>query len=285
MERVVITGIHGYISNRVKRWFSLKGTECELLDLRDASWKNYNFENVDTVIHCAALVHKKEKCHSLEEYMAVNCNLTTELAKVTKKAGVKNFIFISTMAVYGVKASCFRTCEINKDTEIVPITKYGISKYEAEKNISEMISDDFNVVIIRPPFVYGKGCPGNYGMLRKLVLKFGIVPKLQNKKSMIYIDNLCECIYQIYSSRRRGTFCPQDSRIVSTEDLSLLIGKYNNRKITRLPLGCLVKLASFAVSKIRVAFGNEYYSEEFSTFDFEYRKINFEEAVRLTEEQ
>ena len=285
---IVITGANGYIAGSLKKWFEGKqdGNQVSLLSLRDPSWEQYDFSKVDTVIHTAALVHKNEKEHELEEYREINTRLTLKLAQTAKAQGVRHFVFISTMAVYGIEPSCFRATEINRDTVPSPKSKYGISKYEAEQALQKLQSEDFLLSVIRPPFVYGPNCPGNYRTLRSLTLKLGIIPKLKNIKSVIYVNNLCECIYRICVKKVPSVFCPQNERAVSTWEIASLISACNQKKaLCSGFFNPFVKLGSKAVRKIRVAFGNEYYSGDLSTFPElgDYIVTDFETSIRETE--
>ena len=288
MKHIVITGKNGYISTALANWFKKKDPEIriDILDLLDPKWIDYSFSGVETIIHTAALVHKSEKDHSLDEYRKVNTQLTIDIAQKAKKAEVPQFIFMSTMAVYGIEPSLTEDTIINEDTPVKPTTKYGISKLEAEEGLKKIESPEFKVVIIRPPFIYGKNCPGNYQLLKKLTLKFHFIPKINNKKSMLYIDNLCELIYQLYLNRSNGTFMPQNIELPSTTELSKLIAKNNNAKVWLTGFfNPLVFLLSKKVSKLRKAFGNEYYSESLSvTKGINYNVVGFEDSVKNTEQ-
>ena len=282
---VVITGAHGFIANSLRRWLEAKDQKVCLLDLKDPAWEAFDFTRAHTVIHTAALVHKSEKEHPIEEYRAVNRDLTVKLAEKAKAQGVRHFIFFSTMAVYGSRSSCFSACAVDENTPTAPDTKYGITKLEAEEALQAMEDEHFRLAIIRPPFVYGKDCPGNYRTLRTLTLKIGLIPKLSNQKSMIYIDNLCACVEGIRENGLTGVFCPQNARIVSTWVLAEEIALCNGKKPHVLAvLNPFVKLGSLAVRKLRTAFGTEYYTPSLSTVEgLDYNVVSFEESVRRTE--
>ncbi len=288
MPKIMITGKTGYLANHLKLYIDKVFNRqyiTELLDLRDDRWINRSFADVACIVHTAALVHKNEDNHDLEEYLKVNRDLTKALAEKAKNEGVNHFVFISTMAVYGVNISCFKKIVINSSTPCQPQTKYGISKYEAEQALKAMDSDNFAVAIVRPPFIYGEGCPGNYNSLKKQTLDMGIIPKINNMKSMIYIDNLCEFISRIISRRRSGTFCPQNESVIRTCDLAMLIAANNGKKaICSILFNPFVYLASLVISPIRKAFGNEYYDINFSNAVIsDYTVVKFEDSVRLTE--
>lgn len=288
MKHIIITGKNGYIANSLKNWIEKRNIDIDvnLMDLKDKNWRSVSFANIDAIIHTAALVHKNEAEISIDDYRKINTDLTIEVANKAKNEGVKQFIYISTMAVFGIEISCFKSTEIIDSTPLSPKSKYGISKYEAEIKLNELTDKDFSVAIIRPPFVYGKNCPGNYGTLRKLTLKIGIIPKIKNTKSMIYIDNLCEFIYQILELNGAGNFMPQNNELQSTYKMALLIAKYNNKRVVCTPLITpLVCVLSLFISKIRKAFGNEFYNMNMSELkNVDYNVVNFEDSIKLTEQ-
>ena len=286
MKRIIITGPNGYLANQLNKLLGAAGHEVMLLGVRTDEWKSADFSKADAVIHCAALVHKNEKEHSLEEYRAVNTELTAAVAEKAKREGVGLFVFFSTIAVYGTGSSCFRKICITADTPCAPKRKYAISKYEAEQRLLGMQSDHFRVAILRPPFIYGNGCPGNYDRLRKLVLKFGMIPKLENQYSMIDVGTLCSLVKGIVESGRGGLFLPQNDPVRSTWELAREIARCHNRRVvcTKL-LNPLIKLASLVVKPLNKAFGSEYYDPALSRIEsVAYEAVSFSESVRLAEQ-
>ena len=125
-------------------------------------------------------------------YYRVNRDLAIEVAKKAKAEGVKQFVFMSSIIVYGDSSSNRRV--ITRETVPTPSNDYGRSKLQAEQGITPLESDSFKVVILRSPMVYGKGSKGNYSKLAKLAKKLSIFPDIDNERSMIHIDNLCEFV-------------------------------------------------------------------------------------------
>lgn len=284
MRNVIITGQNGYIANQTKKELEAAGYSVQMLSLRTEAWKQVDFSDVDTVVHCAALVHKSEKEHSLKEYRAVNTELTAALAEKAKAEGVSQFVFFSTIAVYGTGSSCVREIRITSDLPCVPKRKYAITKYEAEQLLRKMEDPGFRVAILRPPFIYGKGCPGNYASLRNLVLKIGLIPRLNSKYSMIYIETLCGLVRQIVETGCGGLFLPQDLPVHSTWELAREIARCHNRRVicTRI-FNPLIRLASLVASPLQKAFGSEYYEESLSDIALDYPRFSLAEAVQRTE--
>lgn len=285
MGKVLITGRSGFIAGAVRRRMEKAGMHAEQISLRDSDWKRLDFSDVDAIVHTAALVHRKESEHPLEEYRQVNRDLTLELAQKAKESGVRQFVFLSTMAVYGVKISCFRAVQVDEHTQLHPYTKYGIAKLEAEEGLKALESDTFHVCVIRPPFVYGPNCRGNYGVLRKLTLKIGVIPKLKNRKSILYVENLAEFIYGVVERELSGVYCPQNEQIVSTWEIASNIAKWNHKHVFISSIFSIpVKLASLVIGKFRTAFGSEYYDPALANkCGFSYQAVDFAESICQTE--
>ena len=172
-KKVLITGKDSYIGDSVSRFCD--GYDVDIVDTVSSDWKNTDFSVYDAVVHVAAIVHKQKRKFSDEEYYEVNCDLAYDIAKKAKEAKVKQFVFLSTMSVYGVLNGV-----ITKDTKTKPFNIYGESKLKAENKISTLIDDDFTVTIVRPPIVYGKGCKGNYVELSRFASKFPFFPDYES---------------------------------------------------------------------------------------------------------
>src|SRR5699024_1194219 len=130
---------------------------------RDDKWKEIDLSVYDSILHVAGIAHQKETNENSSLYYDVNRDLAIEMAEKAKKKNVKQFIFLSTMSVYGVE-----TGVIDENTRLNPKTHYGKSKKAAEDSIQKLETDEFKVAIVRPPMIYGKDCPGNYQRLRKI---------------------------------------------------------------------------------------------------------------------
>ena len=282
---VVITGKNGYIGTSISKRLQAEGYQVKMLDMRSDEWKKQSFAGTDVVIHCAALVHAKQGEYSFDDYYKVNVTLTEELARKAKAEGVRRFCFISSIAVYGVGSSCFSDNIITPNTPVLPKTDYGVTKAIAEQKLLQMDCSDFSVLILRLPFVYGKGCPGNYQSLRKLILKVRVIPTIKNQISMIYIGNLTEFLCCVLARDVKGIFIPQNSTIHSTDEMASLIARYNAVKVLRIGLfNPLIKLLSLGIKQIRTAFGNEVCSYELGLQGVDsYEVVDFEESLRLTE--
>ncbi|MAC83427.1 MAG: epimerase [Arcobacter sp.] len=224
--KILVTGSSGYVGSSFINQFKDKYL-FEKFSLQKMKLESINFLEVDVVLHCAALVHQKIE-HPYEKYYEVNVEYPVKLAKLAKSNGIKQFIFVSTIAVYGEGLE-----KLEKDTGCNPITTYGKSKLEAEKQLLELNDENFIVSILRPPMIYGKNAPGNIDSLVNLVKKTPIIPlgKIENKRSFIYIGNLCHLIDILIEQKLSGTFLASDDKPISTTKLIELIAKNLNKKV------------------------------------------------------
>lgn len=165
MKRILITGKNSYIGSRFQEWLAKHPDKYKVdaISLRDESWKEKDFSEYDVVYHVAGIAHRKETKENRELYYKVNRDLAYEVAKKSKQDGIKQFIFLSTMSVYGLESGV-----IDEHTPLKPKSNYGKSKLQAEELIKPLEDDSFKIAILRPPMVYGKGCKGNYPRLAKL---------------------------------------------------------------------------------------------------------------------
>lgn len=213
MTNVLIIGKHSYIGKKFAQYIKQQYSDItvDLVSASDGAWREKEFCGYQSIIMASAIVHKKETKEAKQEYKKVNCELPFAIAKKAKAAHVEQFIFLSSMAVFGRGAE-----RITKETIPSPDTYYAKSKFMAEQRLNKLQDDTFKVVIVRPPMVYGENCPGNYGRLEKLANYMWIVPDTENKRSMIHIDCLCEELYQIIAKKKQGYFHVQDREYKNT---------------------------------------------------------------------
>lgn len=285
MRRVLITGANSYIGTSFERYIHENypnDYKIDTLDMLNHDWKEYDFSRYDSIFHVAGIAHAdvgniSEKTKQL--YYKVNCDLAYETALKAKEAKVKQFIYMSSIIVYGNKLKM-----IIKDTEPNPANFYGDSKLQAEIKLSFLQDDSFNIAIIRPPMIYGHDSKGNYQMLSKLAKKLPVFPKVNNQRSMLYIENLCEFIRLIIKNNNRGIYFPQNKEYVSTTEIVKMI----NPKIK--VMGILnpgVIIGSMIPGKIsslcNKAFGNLVYEQTMSQYSENYCYYNLEESIEKTE--
>ena len=229
------------------------------------------------VYHVAGIAHRKETNENRELYYKVNRDLAYKVARKSKAEGVKQFIFLSTMGVYGLETGI-----IDEKTPLKPNNAYGKSKFEAEELIKQLENKTFKVAVIRPPMVYGKGCKGNYQRLAKLALKTPIFPDIDNKRSMIYIDNLSEFVRVLIDNNDSGLFWPQNSEYVNTSDMVRLIAEFHARKIVfTKAFNPLIRMLNIGI--INKVFGDLIYMRESLGYDSNYDICNFDKSINYTE--
>ena len=283
MKRVLITGKTSYIGTSFASYIKDNPEyQVDTISVRGEDWKTQDFSVYDVVLHVAGIAHKKETKENQQEYFDVNYTLTKELGKKAKDEGVSQFIYLSSMSVYGITEGV-----ITKDTVPNPTSAYGKSKLEAEKYLETLQSDDFKVAIIRPPMVYGNNCPGNFNLLNKMVRYIPIFPKVNNLRSIIYIDNLSFIIKKIVSNNYHGLFLIQNMELVSTNDIIKEMSKFiNKRKYYSQLLTKVILLFDFNSNSInntfRKAYGTLYYIEKDC---MQYENIIFQESIQKTIER
>lgn len=219
-KTVMITGASGFIgTNFVEKYKSdFNIIPVCLIENRP---EDLDYTGVDCILHLAALVHQMNGAPE-EKYFEVNTELTQRLANKAKEAGVGHFMFYSTVKVYGYDGDLQNPNFILDENSLCnPNDPYGKSKYEAEKYLGTLQSDEFKVGIVRPPMVYGVGVKGNMLSLIKLVDKIAILPFNYNefKRSIVYIENLLEITKQMISEEKIGIIIPQDTKAVSIKEI------------------------------------------------------------------
>lgn len=282
---VLIIGKDSYIGNHIDEWLRAKGWNVNQLDVLTDEWKSYDYSKYDAVVHVAGIVHKPN-CKDWSLYKSVNADMPISIASMAKKQGrTKSYVYFSTMAVYGLEKR-LRPTLIYKNTPLFPISMYGKSKLMAEEGLFKLQDESFNIICVRPPSVYGKGCKGNYiSGFTKFVksLPFFPVAFLHVKQSVLYIDNLCEFIYLVLCNNSQGVYCPQDPCSVNAVNIldAIADGIKVKRHHSRL-LGIGIHLLGF-LPIVKKAYGGIEYSTELSDlFDGKYQMIPFREGIRRT---
>ena len=279
---VLITGQNGYIGEQLtNHLFKDNIFNCNQISVKNDEWKKENFSKYDTIVHLAAIVHRPKTTQDI--YEKVNFELTVELAQKAKKDKVKQFVFFSTASVYGNLNG-----KITLESKECPSNFYGKSKLNAEIELKKLEDEFFKVCIVRPPMVYGKGCKGNYSSLSKIARKSLFFPKIENKRSMIYIENLCEFTKLLILNNESGKFFPQDEEYVNTANMVKLIANENKHKILVSkffnPFIVLGKCIPGKIGNLcNKAFGDWYYDMSMSEYKEKYRLKTFEEAIHETE--
>lgn len=290
MKNILITGENSYIGTSLEVYVARNygtGYHVDSLDMHDEVWKEYDFSKYDSLFHVVGIAHIDAGKLSAEKeklYYTVNTDLAIETAKKAKSEGVKQFIFMSSSIVYGSSAPIGKDKVITKDTPVNPTNCYGDSKVQAEKGLLALADETFKVVILRPPMIYGKGCKGNYKFLSKIAQKFPIFPLVENKRSMLYVENLCEFVHLMIQNEEEGIFWPQNKEYSNTSEMVKMIAEAHGKRIILVPYCTwLLKGMSFFTTIIDKAFGNLVYNCEMSEYKENYRVTDLRDSIHRTE--
>lgn len=294
MKKVLITGVNSYIGNSFEEYlkqYNQDKTEYEItkISLRNGLPKDMDFSGYDCIFHVAGIAHADVAGVSEEEkarYYAVNCELACETARRAGEQGVRQFIYMSSVIVYGDSARVGGKKHITADTKPAPANFYGDSKWQAEQKLQLLTNDNFHVAIVRAPMVYGKGSKGNFPMLCKFANKLFVFPKVKNLRSMIYIENLAEFIKRLIDSEGGGIFLPQNREYSNTSELVKLLRTEKGKKmyLSRV-MGALVYVGAGVPGKIgkliNKAFGSFTVDQSFSNEVISgYQRYSLAESVR-----
>lgn len=287
-KRVLAAGRNSYIGSSFVRYAQTQHGETLVVDavgMRDGGWREKDFAGYDAVVYAAGIAHADVE-HVTEEqkqeYYRVNTDLTLEVARKAREAGVGQFVFLSSMIVYGGQEY------VTRETQPRPENFYGDSKWQADQGVRALAGECFRVAVLRLPMVYGAGSRGNYPVLAGMAGKLPAFPRVRNRRSMLYIENLCEFLCGLVQDGRGGVFFPQNREWVCTGRLVGEIAKCRGHRIWVTPL-----LAPFAAAGkhlpgkagklCRKAFGDSCYDLEMSEAEWDYRVVDFGESVRRTE--
>ena len=248
------------------------------------AWKQADFTLYDGVYHVAGIAHVNADPKMEALYYKVNRDLTIEVARTAKAAGVKQFIFMSSQIVFHESQS-LKTEVLTAQTKENPNGFYGDSKLQAELGIKPLEDENFKVCILRPCMIYGPNAKGNFPRLAKLACKTPIFPCWHNKRSMLYIDNLAEFVKQAVLRELSGTYYPQNRELADTVEIIRFFAKTAGHRIwiTRL-LNPFVWLGSFVLQPINKMFATYYYDPKMSKMDFDYQLVSFEESLKRVAE-
>lgn len=295
MKKVLITGANSYIGTSFEKYAGEHyphDLSIDTIDMVDGNWKRTSFSPADIVFHVAGIAHAD--VGNVDEatkakYYAVNTDLALETCRKAKAEGVKQFVFMSSAIIYGDSAPYGKKKVITAETEPQPANFYGDSKWQADKGVREMSCDNFVVTVLRPPMIYGKGSKGNYPTLAKMAKRLPLFPEVENERSMLYIENLCEFLCQVMIRGCGGVYWPQNAEYSRTSDLVKMIAQCSEHRIVvSKKINWMVSMASKLPGKMsdmaNKAFGNLAYDQTMSQYDFEYQMVSLKKSIERTEE-
>jgi nucleoside-diphosphate-sugar epimerase len=259
--KVILTGASGFIGKKLIKYNQGKRDllaltrsdieKCEFLkfnSLFDVTSADLN--DAQTFVHLAGLAHGNNI--TKYNYQRFNTELTLFLANKAVEAGIKRFVFISSI---GVNGSSSGLTPFNEKSAACPLNEYSKSKYEAELGLYDIAKKTgLEIVIIRPTLVYGSGAPGNFGLLTTLIQKTPILPfgLVDNSRSFIAVQNLIDLIFTCINHPKAvgQTFLASDGKVESTKSFTNAIAKSLNRKVIQLPVPIIfMKAAAYLLRK------------------------------------
>lgn len=257
-KRILVAGKDSYIGDSFREWMGqFSNYKVDVLDARGRGWRDADFSGYNALLDVAGVAHVKETRENRRAYYEVNRDLAVALAKKAKREGVPQFVYISTMNVYGMPEG-----RITRDTKAHPSSAYGKSKAEAESLLWKMNSEGFAVQVVRPPMVYGRGCKGNYQSLRRFALRCKVFPSLENERSMIYIDNLSSALRGVIHYGRGGVYFPQNPSYMQTREMVSGVAALNGRRVALIGILNPVARAAARISgTFRKVFGTLVYDQ------------------------
>ncbi|WP_139892115.1 NAD-dependent epimerase/dehydratase family protein [Bacillus sp. D386] len=284
MINILITGVNSYVGKSFEKWIENYPDKYKIstISLRDEKWRETDLSAYDVILHVAGIAHVSTDPKMEDSYYRINRDLTIEIARKAKAEGVYQFIFMSSIIVYGDSSGERRV--IDKDTIPTPSNFYGNSKLQAEEGIKPLESENFKVAIIRPPMIYGKGSKGNYLKLSKAAQLLPVFPDINNERSMLHIDNLCEFIRVLIDNQESGLFFPQNQEYVKTSDMVRLIAECHGKQIKLTQVfNPAIKLLGLKLGIINKIFGNLVYEKNMSLYKEKYHIHDLKESIKLTE--
>ena len=274
MKRILLTGASGFVGSYFFKNYKKKYLIKKFSFLKD-NFNDLELSDIDTIVHCSALVHQMKGAKK-KHYFNINVNQTIELAKKAKDSGVKHFIFLSTVKVYGEesKSPYFENSPTN------PKDNYAASKLEAEMLISKLETDNFKISVLRSPLIYGNGVKANFLNLIGLVKKTPILPfkDIKNKRSIVFVGNICFVLHKIISLEKPGVFISKDDESLSTSELILMIGESLNKKIFLIKIPFFEKFLKIFLP----SFYDRLYGSLFVNNEVSMRKLNIEKSIFST---
>lgn len=296
MKRILILGVRSYVGTSFQAYldeFFPGQYEIARTSLRGDDWKDEDWSGYDCVLNVTGKAHADisglddgEK----QEYYHVNCDLAYEAACKAKEQGVKQYIYMSSVIVYGESTGIRSGKHISKDTPPFPTNFYGDSKWQAEMCLKELGTTDFHVALVRCPMVYGRDSKGNFVVLRKVAEKFFVFPRVNNKRSMIYVENLAEFIRMLAESNLGGVFFPQNAEYVNPSRMVKLIRNVAGKSMyLSVAWGIMVYFASHVPGNARrfinKAFGSFTIDPALSNQQISgYQIYSLEESIRRIHE-
>ena len=279
MKKILIYGKGSYIGEHYREGLEARGHQVDMVDSLTLKPGEFSVSGYDVVINVVGIAHIKITPDMESLFYKINTDYAVDLCRLAKEAGVKQYIYMSSMNVYGDTSD-----RIYSRSQENPKNFYGKSKWLADQRLHQMENEHFKVASVRPPVVYGRGCKGNFNALVKVAKLTPFFPKFNNIRSMIYIDHLTNFVCQLVHSGERGYFHPQNGSYISTAEAVVEIRKALGKKTFLIPgLNWAIRLLMKFSHSAERAFANDYYDLAFSQYaDNSYCPLSFSETIRRT---
>lgn len=269
MKKILILGANSYIGTSFRNYLTTKYSgqyTVDTVSLRETAWKQEDWSGYDSILNVTGKAHADITSLSEEqkrEYYTVNCDLACDAAQKAISDGAAQYIYLSSIIVYGDSSNSRRPVRITADTQPAPSNFYGDSKLRAEQKLQALFAGAegrTKLAILRLPMIYGPGCKGNYKTLVKLAGKLPLFPTYHNERSVLQIERLAEYLRALADNGGEGLFWPQDEEYRSTPDMVFELAEKAGRRILRAAwLNPFVRLAFYLPGKpgklARKAFG------------------------------
>lgn len=254
--RVLVTGASGFVGSAllrhlatqqldlvvaVRSGYTLSCSECvfKVGNINAETDWSAVIKDVDVVVHVAGLAHLEQRASTdaLTAFRSVNCDGTLNLARQAVAAGVRRLIYISSIGVNGDQGGR----PLTADDSPAPVDFYAQSKWEAEQALMALAKESaLEVVIIRPPLVYGTGAPGNFGKLVRAVSRGIPLPlgAVKNRRTLVALENLVDLIRVCitHPDAANQVFLAGDAEDISTTELLKCVAKALNKPALLLPV-------------------------------------------------
>ena len=248
MPKILITGKNSFVGTSFRKYSSFR--DIEEISLIDIHPDKIDFTCFDVVLHLSAIVPQSKKKRG-KDYFHINRDLALDVAKQAKNSGIRHFVFMSTIKVFGKFKAGSRPWD--EFSECMPSDDYGRSKYEAELALMNLNDGKFMVSIIRSPLIYGEGVKANMLKIIRIVQLLPILPfdGIENRRNYTYIENLVGFIDRIIELKVSGIFIAMDNGSMSTTTLIKLIYVFSGKipRLFRLPEP-FIKTAAFFFPEI-----------------------------------
>ena len=293
-KKILILGANSYIGTSFEKYMNENYRdeyEIRKASLRGDAWKQEDWNGYDSIINVTGKAHAdiaKLTETQKQEYYDVNCNLAVEAARKALADGVGQYVYFSSIIVYGDSSNSSGPVRITAETVPAPSNFYGDSKWQAEQKLQELFAGaegKTKLAILRPPMIYGPDSKGNFRMLKKLAEKLPVFPTYHNERSMLYIGNLAEFLRILSEENREGIFLPQNKEYVSTADMVSEIAQAEGKKILHWGwLNPFVRLAFVLPGKVgkmaKKAFGSMTIDRELSLAVQGYQRFDLRESIQ-----